>query len=334
MSAIETTAATESGMDRNMALEAVRVTEAAALSASLLMGRGDEMAADAAAVDAMRKSLNGLDIDGTVVIGEGERDQAPMLFIGERVGSGSGPKLDIALDPLEGTTITAKGGTPALAVIAFADEGGFLYSPDVYMDKIAIGGGLPDDLVHLKETPQANLGALAKAKGIDVSDLVGCVLDRPRHQELIAQIREAGARITQISDGDVGAVIATSRPDSGLDMYIGLGGAPEGVLAAAALRCIGGQMQGSLIFRNDDERARATKVGITDFDRVYGLHDLAGGDVMFAATGVTEGTMLRGVRRFRGGAHTHSIVMRSKTGTVRVIEATHNFTRKKGYEHL
>ena len=334
MSAIETTAATESGMDRNMALEAVRVTEAAALSASLLMGRGDEMAADAAAVDAMRKSLNGLDIDGTVVIGEGERDQAPMLFIGERVGSGSGPKLDIALDPLEGTTITAKGGANALAVIAFAEAGGFLYSPDVYMDKIAIGGGLPDDLVHLKETPLANLKALAKAKGVDVSDLVVCVLERPRHQELIARIREAGARIMQITDGDVGAVIATSQPDSGLDMYIGSGGAPEGVLAAAALRCIGGQMQGSLIFRNDDERARAAKVGITDLDRVYGLHDLAGGDVMFAATGVTDGAMLRGVRRFRGGAHTHSIVMRSKTGTVRVIEARHNFTRKRGYDHL
>ena len=334
MSAIETAAEAPTGMDRNMALEAVRVTEAAALSASLLMGRGDEMAADAAAVDAMRKSLNGLDIDGTVVIGEGERDEAPMLVIGERVGSGNGPKLDIALDPLEGTTITAKGGANALAVIAFAEEGGFLYSPDVYMDKIAIGGGLPDDLVHLKETPLNNLTALAKAKNVDVSDLVVCVLERPRHQELIAQIRAVGARIMQISDGDVGAVIATSRPDSGLDMYIGIGGAPEGVLAAAALRCIGGQMQGGLIFRNNDERARAAMVGITDFDRVYGLHDLAGGDVMFAATGVTDGTMLRGVRRFRGGAHTHSIVMRSKTGTVRVIEAAHNFTRKKGYEHL
>ncbi|MEE8275642.1 MAG: class II fructose-bisphosphatase, partial [Alphaproteobacteria bacterium] len=306
-----------------------------------------ERAADEAAVNAMRKALNGLAIDATVVIGvnglaidatvvigEGERDEAPMLFIGERVGTGKGPKLDIALDPLEGTTITAKGGTNALAVIALAEERGFLNAPDVYMDKIAIGGGLPPELVHLTEKPQTNLKALAGAKAVDVSDLVVCVLDRPRHQELIAQIREAGARITQISDGDVGGVIATSRPESGIDIYIGIGGAPEGVLAAAALRCIGGQMQGRLVFRNDDERGRATLLGISDFDRVYDLEDLAGGDVMFAATGVTDGTMLRGVRRIRDGAHTHSIVMRSKTGTVRVIEAIHNFTRKTGYEHL
>ena len=334
MSAVENSGKAPNGMDRNLAVEAVRVTEAAALSASRLMGRGDERAADEAAVNAMRKALNGLAIDATVVIGEGERDEAPMLFIGERVGTGKGPKLDIALDPLEGTTITAKGGTNALAVIALAEERGFLNAPDVYMDKIAIGGGLPPELVHLTEKPQTNLKALAGAKAMDVSDLVVCVLDRPRHQELIAQIREAGARITQISDGDVGGVIATSRPESGIDIYIGIGGAPEGVLAAAALRCIGGQMQGRLVFRNDDERGRATLLGISDFDRVYDLEDLAGGDVMFAATGVTDGAMLRGVRRFRDGAHTHSIVMRSKTGTVRVIEAIHNFTRKTGYEHL
>jgi fructose-1,6-bisphosphatase II / sedoheptulose-1,7-bisphosphatase len=315
-------------MDRNLALEAVRVTEAAALSASRLMGRGDEKAADQAAVDAMRKALNSLAIDGTVVIGEGERDEAPMLYIGEKVGTGQGPKIDIALDPLEGTTITAKGGSNALAVIAMAEAGGFLNAPDVYMEKIAVGGGLPDAVVDIDEAPATNLKNLAKAKKAEVSDLVVCILDRPRHAELIAKVREAGARIMLISDGDVSGVIATSRPDSGVDMYCGSGGAPEGVLAAAALRCIGGQMQGRLIFRNDDEKARAKRVGIKDFDRKYGLLDLAKGDVMFAATGVTNGTMVNGVRRFPGGALTHSIVMRSKSGTVRVIEATHNFERK------
>jgi fructose-1,6-bisphosphatase II / sedoheptulose-1,7-bisphosphatase len=317
-------------MDRNLALEAVRVTEAAALSASRLMGRGDEKAADQAAVDAMRQALNGLSITGTVVIGEGERDEAPMLFIGEKVGTGVGPRIDIALDPLEGTTITAKGGTNALAVIAMAEEGGFLNAPDVYMDKIAIGGGL-GDIVDLDETPKKNLQALAKAKKADVSDLVVCILDRPRHAELIAKVREAGARIMLISDGDVSGVIATSRPDSGVDFYIGSGGAPEGVLAAAALNCIGGFMQGRLIFRNDDERERARRCGITDFDRKYALFDLAHGEVMFAATGVTNGTMLQGVRRFPGGAVTHSMVMRSKSGTVRIIEAQHNFRRKTGF---
>ncbi|MBV9202412.1 MAG: class II fructose-bisphosphatase, partial [Alphaproteobacteria bacterium] len=239
-------------MDRNLALEAVRVTEAAALSASRLMGRGDEKAADQAAVDAMREALNSLAIAGTVVIGEGERDEAPMLYIGEKVGSGNGPPIDIALDPLEGTTITAKGGANALAVIAMADAGGFLNAPDVYMDKIAVGGGLPDDLVDLDEPPSGNLKNLARAKKVEVSDLVVCILDRPRHAELIAKVREAGARITLISDGDVSGVIATSEPDTGIDMYVGSGGAPEGVLAAAALRCIGGQMQGRLLFRNDD----------------------------------------------------------------------------------
>jgi fructose-1,6-bisphosphatase II / sedoheptulose-1,7-bisphosphatase len=317
-------------MDRNLALEAVRVTEAAALSASRLMGRGDEKAADQAAVDAMRKALNSLAIDGTVVIGEGERDEAPMLYIGEKVGSGQGPRIDIALDPLEGTTITAKGGANALAVIAMAEAGGFLNAPDVYMEKIAIGGGL-GEVVDLDEPPSANLKNLAKAKGADVADLVVCILDRPRHSELIAKVREAGARIMLISDGDVSGVIATARPESGVDIYMGSGGAPEGVLAAAALRCIGGFMQGRLIFRNDDERARAQRCGIKDFNRKYGLLDLAKGDVMFAATGVTSGTMLQGVRRFAGGAVTHSMVMRSKSGTVRIIEAQHNFDRKTGF---
>jgi fructose-1,6-bisphosphatase II / sedoheptulose-1,7-bisphosphatase len=316
--------------NRNLALEAVRVTEAAALSASRLMGRGDEKAADQAAVDAMRQVLNGLAIDGTVVIGEGERDEAPMLYIGERVGTGAGPKIDIALDPLEGTTITAKGGSNALSVIAMADEGGFLNAPDVYMDKIAIGAGL-GEVVDLDETPAANLTSLARAKRVEVADLVVCILDRPRHTELIAKVREAGARIMLISDGDVSGVIATSRSASGIDIYMGSGGAPEGVLAAAALRCIGGHMQGRLLFRNDDERGRAKRLGIADLNRKYGLLDLAKGNVMFAATGVTNGTMLQGVRRFHGGAETHSMVMRSQSGTVRVIEAHHNFELKTHY---
>ena len=323
--------AESSVMDRNLALEAVRVTEAAALAASRLMGRGDEKAADQAAVDAMRAALNSLQIDGTVVIGEGERDEAPMLFIGEKVGAG-GPKTDIALDPLEGTTITAKGTENALAVIAMAEEGGFLNAPDVYMDKIAIGGGLPKDVVALDETPEANLKSLAKAKDADVSDLVACILDRPRHADLIARVRSAGARIKLISDGDVSGVIATSRPDSGVDIYLGSGGAPEGVLAASALRCIGGQMYGRLVFRNNDEKARAGRLGIEDLDRLYSMDDLAHGDVMFAATGVTDGSMLRGVRRFGKGASTHSIVMRAKSGTIRVIEAHHNFDRKTGFD--
>ncbi|MEE2996345.1 MAG: class II fructose-bisphosphatase [Pseudomonadota bacterium] len=318
-------------MDRNLALEVVRVTEAAALAASLQMGRGDERMADQVAVDAMRNALNSLDIAGTVVIGEGERDEAPMLFIGEEVGTGDGPKIDIALDPLEGTTITAKGLTNSLAVIAMAEHDGFLNSPDVYMDKIAVGGGLPEGVVDIDKQPAENLANLAKAKGVDVEDVVVCILDRPRHQDLIKTVRDAGARIMLITDGDVSGVMATSEEASGVDIYLGSGGAPEGVLAAAALRCIGGQMQGRLIFRNDDERGRAERCGITDFDRKYDLLDLAGGDVMFAATGVTNGTMLNGVRRFSGGAKTHSLVMRSKTGTVRYVEAEHNFNRKTGF---
>jgi fructose-1,6-bisphosphatase II / sedoheptulose-1,7-bisphosphatase len=314
--------------DRNLALELARVSEAAALSASLLVGRGDEKQADQVAVNAMRRALNALDIDGTVVIGEGERDEAPMLYIGEKVGTGRGPKVDIALDPLEGTTITATGGPNSLAVVAMAEAGGFLHAPDVYMDKIAVGGGLPEHVVDLDNSIAQNLKNLAKAKGAQLSDLQVCILNRPRHEELIAKTRETGARIMLIGDGDVSGVIATSQSDSGIDLYVGSGGAPEGVLAAAALQCIGGQMQGRLLFRNDDEKQRAAKAGIRDLSRKYELDDLAHGDVLFAATGVTNGTMLRGVRRFAGGAYTHTVVMRSKSGTVRFIEAHHNFRRK------
>jgi fructose-1,6-bisphosphatase II / sedoheptulose-1,7-bisphosphatase len=299
--------------DRNLALEAVRVTEAAAIAASRWMGRGDEKSADQAAVDAMRGALNVLDIEGTVVIGEGERDEAPMLYIGERVGTGRGQKVDIALDPLEGTTITATGGPNAIACVAMAPSGCFLNAPDVYMDKIAIGGGLPDGLIELAAEPRDNLRRLAEAKHVEVGDLVVLILDRPRHHELIAKVREAGARIRLIGDGDVAGVIATSRAESGIDIYMGIGGAPEGVLAAAALRCIGGQMQGRLHFRNDDELARARRMGIEDPHHIYDLHEMASGDVMFAATGVTDGTMLKGVRRFPDGITTESIVMRSKT---------------------
>jgi fructose-1,6-bisphosphatase II / sedoheptulose-1,7-bisphosphatase len=316
--------------DRNLALDSVRVTEAAAIASARLMGRGDEKAADQAAVDAMRSALNVLDIDGTVVIGEGERDEAPMLYIGEKVGTGRGPKVDIALDPLEGTTITAKGGANAISCLAMAGPGGFLNAPDTYMEKIAVGGGLPPGTVSLLDPPAVNLARLARAKGVEIEDLVVLILDRPRHEKLIAEVRAAGARIRLISDGDVAGVIATARPNSGIDIYMGSGGAPEGVLAAAALRCIGGQMQGRLLFRNDEERARARKMGITDLDRIYALEDLAKGDVMFAATGVTEGTMLAGVRRVGARLTTESIVMRSKTGTVRLIEAEHNISLKSG----
>ena len=314
-------------IDRNLALDAVRVTEAAARAAARLIGRGDEMAADQAAVDAMRRSLNALDIAGTVVIGEGERDEAPMLYIGETVGTGKGPTLDVALDPLEGTTICATGGPNALAVLAMAEEGGFLAAPDTYMDKIAVGDGLPDELIDLDDPPATTLAKLAKAKSCDINDLTVLILDRPRHAELIAKVRETRARIQLILDGDVAGVIATTRLNPTVDIYIGIGGAPEGVLAAAALRCIGGQMMGRLVFRNDDEKRRARKMGITDFNRKYSLHELAGGDVMFSATGVTDGAMLRGVSRVPDGAQTNSVVMRSRTGTVRMIEAEHNFSR-------
>ena len=314
-------------LDRNLALDAVRVTEAAARAAARLIGCGDEKAADQAAVDAMRSGLNALDISGTVVIGEGERDEAPMLYIGETVGTGKGPSLDVALDPLEGTTICATGGPNALAVLAMAEKGGFLAAPDTYMDKIAIGDGLPDDLVDLDDPPATTLAKLAKAKACDVNELTVLILDRPRHEELIARVRETSARIQLIRDGDVAGVIATTRLNRTVDIYMGIGGAPEGVLAAAALRCIGGQMMGRLVFRNDDEKRRARAMGVTDLKRKYTLHELAGGEVMFCATGVTDGAMLGGVSRLPNGARTSSVVMRSRTGTVRMIEAEHDFSR-------
>ena len=316
-------------MDRNLALEVVRVTEAAALAAAQLVGRGDKDAADQAAVDAMRDALNSLNIQGRVVIGEGERDEAPMLYIGEQVGTGSGPKIDIALDPLEGTDITARGGPNALAVIAMTDEGGFLNAPDVYMDKLAVGPGINPNILDLDAPIGEVLKKIAKEKGGKVEELTVCILERPRHDKLIADVRKAGARINLIGDGDVSAVIATTDPDTGIDVYVGNGGAPEGVLAAAALQCIGGSILGRLVFRNNDEIARAEKWGITDLKRVYSTNELARGEnVMFACTGVTDGTMLRGVRRYPGGAKTSSLVLRSKSGTVRRIEATHDFTRK------
>jgi fructose-1,6-bisphosphatase II / sedoheptulose-1,7-bisphosphatase len=313
--------------DRNLALELVRVTEAAALAASHWMGRGLKNEADGAAVEAMRRAFDSVAIDGTVVIGEGEMDEAPMLYIGEKVGAGGVP-MDIAVDPLEGTTIVAKGAPNGMATVALAERGNFLHAPDIYMDKIAVGGGLPSDLVDLDASPGENLRNLARAKRCDVSDLVVCILDRDRHKELIAKTREAGARIMLITDGDVSGVIATSQPEAGVDIYMGIGGAPEGVLAAAALRCVQGQMQGRLLFEDTIQAERAREMGVTDPKRKYAIAEMAKGDVMFAATGVTTGQMLRGVRRFADGAVTHSIVMRSKSGTVRYVEARHNFKTK------
>jgi fructose-1,6-bisphosphatase II / sedoheptulose-1,7-bisphosphatase len=318
----------KSNLDRIFVLELVRVTEAAAVAASSLVGRGDEKAADAAAVEAMRRELNHLDIDGTVVIGEGERDEAPMLFIGEKVGTGNGPKVDIALDPLEGTTITAKAMQNSLAVIAISEGGQLLHAPDVYMDKLAVGGGYPAGIIDLDKTPEENIKAVAKAKGVSVHDIMVCILDRPRHTDLINQVRAVGARVMLIGDGDVAGVIATSNPSTGIDMYMGSGGAPEGVLAAAALRCTGGQIQGRLIFRNEDEKERARRWGITDFNRKYSLEDMAGDDVIFAATGVTDGSLLEGVRLLPGNLYsTHTVVMRSKTKTVRWVKAHHQRTK-------
>jgi fructose-1,6-bisphosphatase II / sedoheptulose-1,7-bisphosphatase len=313
--------------DRNLALELVRVTEAAAIAASRWIGLGKKNEADGAAVEAMRRAFDTVAIEGTVVIGEGEMDEAPMLFIGEKVGAG-GPQMDIAVDPLEGTTLTAKGGPAALAVVALAEHGNFLHAPDIYMDKIAVGGGLPDGVVDLDASVASNLRNLARAKHREVSDLVACILDRDRHKDLIAKVREAGARIMLISDGDVNGVVATATPDSEIDIYLGSGGAPEGVLAAAALRCIGGQMQGRLLFEDDAQIARVKEMGHHDPRRKFNLTEMATGDVMFAATGVTTGAMLRGVKRFGNGATTHSMVMRSKSGTVRFIEARHNFKTK------
>ncbi len=312
-------------LDRVLVLEMVRVTEAAAVAAAKLIGRGDEKAADAAAVEAMREALNELYMDGTVVIGEGERDEAPMLFIGEKVGSaiGKGPKIDIALDPLEGTTITAKAGPNALAVLAIAEEGCLLNAPDVYMEKIAVGPGYPADLIDLDKTPTQNVKALAKAKGVKAKDIIACVLDRPRHEKLIAELRKLGCGIMLIPDGDVAGVIATADPETNIDIYMGQGGAPEGVLAAAALRCVGGQFKGRLVFRNDDERARARKWGIEDLDKQYDLKELARGDCIFAATGVTDGSLLDGVKRSKGKMTTHSVVMRASSGTVRWVKGEH-----------
>lgn len=316
-------------LDRVLVLEMVRVTEAAAIAASSEIGRGDEKAADAAAVEAMRRAFDELYMDGTVVIGEGERDEAPMLYIGEKVGGapGKGPKIDIALDPLEGTTITAKAGPNALAVLAAAEEGCLLNAPDTYMDKLAVGPGYPEGIISLEKSVTENVTAVAQAKGVKPSDIIVCVLDRPRHSDIINELREIGCGIQLIPDGDVAGVIATTDEDTTIDMYMGQGGAPEGVLAAAALRCVGGQFNGRLVFRNEDEKARARKWGIEDLDRIYKLEDLASGDCIFAATGVTSGSLLDGVKRRRGGVMTtHSVVMRASSGTVRWIKGEHRAT--------
>jgi fructose-1,6-bisphosphatase II / sedoheptulose-1,7-bisphosphatase len=317
-------------LDRVLVLEMVRVTEAAAIAAARLAGRGDNDAADAAAVEAMRQALNELPMDGTVVIGEGERDEAPMLYIGEKVGSaqGSGPKIDIALDPLEGTTITAKSGPNALAVLAIAEAGGLLNAPDVYMEKLAIGPGYPEGTIDLNKSVTDNVRSIAAAKGVEPSEIVACVLDRDRHAAIISELRALGCGIQLIPDGDVAGVISTTDGDTGIDVYMGTGGAPEGVLAAAALRCVGGQIQGRLLFRNDDERGRAHRWGIEDLDRIYSIDDMAKGDCIFAATGVTDGSLLKGVKRRKGGSvETESIVMRASSGTVRRVVTEH----RKGF---
>ncbi|MDY7097903.1 MAG: class II fructose-bisphosphatase [Pseudomonadota bacterium] len=323
----------ENAIDRVLVLEMVRVTEAAAVAAAQLIGRGDEKAADAAAVEAMRRAFDTLYMDGTVVIGEGERDEAPMLYIGEKVGGapGKGPKIDIALDPLEGTTITAKAGPNALAVLAASEEGGLLNAPDVYMDKLAVGPGLPADVIDLAKSPTENVKAVAAAKGKDPADINVCVLDRPRHSQLIAELRELGCGVYLIGDGDVAGVIAVTDQDTGIDIYMGQGGAPEGVLAAAALRCVGGQFNGRLVFRNDDEKARAHKWGIEDLNRIYKLEDLAKSDCIFAATGVTSGSLLDGVKKRKKSTGatimtTESVVMRASSGTVRWIKGEHRIT--------
>ena len=315
-------------LDRILVMEMVRVTEAAAVAASKLIGRGDEKAADAAAVEAMRKAFDELYMDGTVVIGEGERDEAPMLFIGEKVGGapGKGPKIDIALDPLEGTTITAKAGPNSLAVLAASAEGCLLNAPDVYMDKLAVGPGYPDGIIDLAKSPTENVEAVAKEKGVEPADIIVCVLDRPRHADLIAELRGIGCGVVLIGDGDVAGVIAVTDEDTTIDLYMGQGGAPEGVLAAAALRCVGGQFNGRLVFRNEDEKARARKWGIEDkdFDRIYTRDDLVKGDCIFAATGVTSGSLLDGVKYRRDGKMTtESVVMRASSGTVRWVKGEH-----------
>ncbi|MEC7760804.1 MAG: class II fructose-bisphosphatase [Pseudomonadota bacterium] len=303
--------------DRLLSLGLARVSEAAAMASAKLVGRGDEKAADQAAVNAMRDQLNLLDIAGTVVIGEGERDEAPMLYIGEEVGTGNGPEVDIALDPLEGTTLTAKDMPNALTVIAMAPRGTLLHAPDVYMEKLAIGPGYPENVVSLDMSPSERVKALAKAKGCEPSDITVCVLERPRHEEMIADIRSTGAAIRLITDGDVAGVIHCAEPTTGIDMYMGSGGAPEGVLAASALKCMGGQMWGKLTFRNDDERGRAAKAGITDLDKVYARDEMVRADVIFAATGVTDGSIVKGIIREPHHLTTETILMRSKSGSVR-----------------
>lgn len=305
-------------LDSSLILDAVRVTEIAAIAASTLAGRGDEKAADQAAVDAMRTALNSLAIDGEIVIGEGERDEAPMLYIGEKVGRG-GAAIDIALDPLEGTTLTAKAMANALAVMAWAPKGSLLNAPDTYMDKIACGPGYPAGVIDLDRSPADNVRALAAAKGVLPEDITVCVLDRPRHAEIISSIRSVGARVNLITDGDVAGVMHTADPATGIDLYLGQGGAPEGVLACAALKCVGGQFQGRLVFRNADEKERARRVGITDFDKKYDLHEMVRADAIFAATGVTKGALLDGIRREGGYVITHSLVMNSSTRTVREV---------------
>jgi fructose-1,6-bisphosphatase II / sedoheptulose-1,7-bisphosphatase len=306
-------------LDRNLVLEAVRVTEIAAIAAWKLVGRGDEKAADQAAVDAMRTALNDLEIEGEIVIGEGERDEAPMLYIGEKVGKGGKAKIDIALDPLEGTTLTAKAMANALAVMAWAPKGTLLNAPDTYMDKIACGPGYPQGVIDLDRSPAENVQALAAAKGVEASEITVCVLDRPRHAEIIASLRSVGARVYLITDGDVAGVMNTADPSTGVDLYVGSGGAPEGVLACAALKCVGGQFQGRLVFRNADERARAARVGITDLDKKYDLHEMVRADAIFSATGVTDGALLDGVKYEDGFVTTHTLVMNSATRTVREV---------------
>ncbi|MBB5751221.1 class II fructose-bisphosphatase [Prosthecomicrobium pneumaticum] len=317
------------GLDRILTLELVRVTERAAVAAARLRGRGDEKAADQAAVDAMRNELNRLPISGTVVIGEGERDEAPMLYIGEEVGTGSGPKVDIALDPLEGTTICAKNQPNSIAVIAIAEAGSLLNAPDVYMQKLAIGPGYRPGLIDIDAPPAETIRVLAREKGVSVAEITACILDRPRHAKLIEEVRSTGAAIRLIGDGDVAGVIHTTSPDeTGIDVYLGIGGAPEGVLAAAALRCIGGQMQGRLVTHSEEQRQRAARMGVVDINRVFTHEEMARGDVLFAATGVTDGNMLSGVRFGKTGITTDTVVMRSSTGTVRWIKATHQDLEK------
>lgn len=317
-------------MDRNLALEFVRVTEAAALAVGRWIGRGNEKAADHAAVESMRKAFDSIRFEGTIKIGEGERDEAPMLYIGEKVGGGGGPKIDIACDPLEGTTITALGRSEALSVIAAAEEGNFLHAPDTYMDKIAVGPGAKG-AIDITKSPTWNIMEVAKAKGKSVEDMMVIILDRPRHSELIAEVRAAGSRIRLIGDGDVSAAIATAQEETGIDLLMGIGGAPEGVIAAAALRCLDGDIQGILKFRSETEKDRARRMGISNLDKVYTITELAKGNVMFIATGVTNGSYLQGVRYFGGGAHTHSIVMRSETKTIREVHSKHYFESKPRY---